>query len=400
MLKFLIALSLVVTMLGLPVWLSSGTAQPGSATPDPDKPEDLAPAYSGCGGALAPPVNADYEQQVVELVNQTRSDYGLAPLKRVDALDDAARYHATDLGQDNYFNHDTYDRQGGDLVWICSPWDRVGTYYSGMRGENIAAGYETPEIVLQAWMDSSGHRANILSASSREIGVGYFDGRGDYWQYWVQDFGTRRDVYPLIINGEAAATDTRAVSLYIYGDWQEMRLRNDNEAWTTWQPFQAKLEWTLGAGAGERQVFAELRSPGITAASNDAIYLTVDGAHPALGNLPTDLTFTYSIPDQMLFPPNEQLTPRNVGSSDPLTWEISTQGGFIAVDPLAGITPASFTVRPADYDLDRPDTYHGNVIVTAVEPSSVEGSPHTIAVTLRVIGSKLYQTFLPGVLGQ
>lgn len=85
-------------MLGSPVWRSSGTAQPGSATPDPDKPEDLAPAYSGCGGALAPPVNADYEQQVVELVNQTRGDYGLAPLKRVDALDDAARYHATDLG--------------------------------------------------------------------------------------------------------------------------------------------------------------------------------------------------------------------------------------------------------------------------------------------------------------
>jgi uncharacterized protein YkwD len=107
-----------------------------------------APEFSGCGGINQPVINADYEQQVVDLVNTERANRGLPPYKRVTALDEAARYHSADLGQDNYFRHDTYDRSGGNLVFVCDTWTRIGKYYSGAMGENIAAGYSTPQDVM------------------------------------------------------------------------------------------------------------------------------------------------------------------------------------------------------------------------------------------------------------
>lgn len=235
--------------------------------------------YTGCQGEIAPVVNAGYEAQVVELVNQERASRGLPPLKRVATLDDAARYYARDLGDDDYFlpDHDTYDRVGGGLVKVCDTWDRIKDYYPSPRAENIAAGYSTPQSVMNGWMNSTGHRNNILSTSSWEIGVGYHQGSGSYGRYWVQDFGRRGGVYPLIINGEAATTDLRNVSLYIYGSWDEVRLRNDGGAWSPWQPFQNTMPWLLAQGMGEHTVSAEMRaSGGATASASDAIYLRVD----------------------------------------------------------------------------------------------------------------------------
>jgi uncharacterized protein YkwD len=193
-----------------------------------------------------------YEQQVVDLVNLERANRGLPPYKRVTALDEAARYHSADLGQDNYFDHNTYDRVNGNLVYVCDTWTRIGKYYAGASGENIAAGYSTPQSVMNGWMNSPGHRNNILSTHSREIGVGYANQSGsDYYHYWTQDFGRRSGVYPLIINRDAASTDSRNVSLYVYGtnsDFQQMRLKNDNGTWANWQTLQNNLTWTNATG--------------------------------------------------------------------------------------------------------------------------------------------------------
>ena len=93
-----------------PETVTSSVARGAAARPP------YAPEFSGCGGINQPVVNADYEQQVVDLVNTERANRGLPPYKRVTALDEAARYHSADLGQDNYFSHDTYDRLGGNLV--------------------------------------------------------------------------------------------------------------------------------------------------------------------------------------------------------------------------------------------------------------------------------------------
>lgn len=231
--------------------------------------------YEGCGGAIAQSSNVDYEQQVIELVNQVRDGYGLPPLKRNQELTDAARYHAVDLAADNYFEHDSYDLIGQSLVFACKWYTRVSSYYPGYASisENIAGGYPNPQQVMNGWLGSSGHLANILSTSNREIGVGYYAG-GYYGTYWVQDFGRRNSVYPLLINGEQAVTTSRNVNLYIYGSWNEIRLRNDSNSWSAWQPFSSNLAWTLAGNNGTRTVSAEMRtSSGASASASDTILL-------------------------------------------------------------------------------------------------------------------------------
>src|SRR5574340_1021592 len=115
-------------------------------------------------------INADFEQQVVELVNFERSKVGAPPLKRNSNLDYAARYQARDMVEDQYFDHNTMDQVNGSLTFVWGPVERVKQWYSGYSafGENLAAGYDTPEQVVAAWMKSDGHRQNILSLNYRE----------------------------------------------------------------------------------------------------------------------------------------------------------------------------------------------------------------------------------------
>lgn len=240
--------------------------------------------YTGCGGADAPIIDETYEARVVELVNEVRAANGnLPPLRRIPALSKAARYHATDLGTDNYFSHDTYDRNGGALQKVCGAFERMRTWYNySAAGENIAAGYATPEDVMAGWMNSAGHRQNILDPDFREIGVGYYQGSGEYGVYWVQNLGARRGEYPLIINNDAATASDANVSVYIHGSWSEMRLRNDSGAWGEWQPFQNSFTWTLANSAGEHILSAELRSGAATYSTCDKITLTaIAAAAPA-----------------------------------------------------------------------------------------------------------------------
>ncbi len=239
-------------------------------------------ALTGCGGADVAVVNSEYEARVVELVNRERVANGVPPLKRTAALDKAARYHAADLALDNYFSHDTHDRNNGALVRVCSAFERMRVWYDyWAAAENVAAGYRTPEAVMQGWLSSEGHRRNILNPDLREIGVGYFSGAGDYGAYWVQDFGSRRDVYPMVINNDAPTTASREVSVYIYGDWSEMRLRNNSGAWEAWRPFASSFAWTLDDRPGEQVVSAELRKGAQTYAACSRITLVTAGAAEA-----------------------------------------------------------------------------------------------------------------------
>ena len=96
-----------------------------AADPDPEIGEPAAtqaeagqsgvqPQFTGCSRVNVAIQNAAYEQQVVELVNLRRSENGLPPLKRNTDLDYAARFHSKDLLDDNYFQHNSFDRQGGE----------------------------------------------------------------------------------------------------------------------------------------------------------------------------------------------------------------------------------------------------------------------------------------------
>ncbi len=224
--------------------------------------------FSGCGGAVVAAQNVTYEAEVAELVNQRRAEEGLPPMKLVSALTDAARYHAADMTEDKYFSHPTQDRIDGNLTDVCSWSDRIKSFYTGYwtLGENIAWGYASPEEVMQGWMESPGHRGNILG-SYTEIGVGYFNSR------WVQDFGERKSEAPLIINREAIQTFIPEVTLYIHGSGQQMRLRNDDQNWSDWQSFQSEINWTLQNVSGERRVEIEVQRGSTTVIGTDTIVL-------------------------------------------------------------------------------------------------------------------------------
>jgi len=360
-----------------------------------DSSQPDAPDFSGCGGINQPVVNADYEQQVVDLVNLERANRGLPPYKRVTALDEAARYHSADLGQDNYFSHDTYDRSGGNLVLVCGTWTRIGAYYTGATGENIAGGYSTPQSVMNGWMNSTGHRNNILSSGSWEIGVGYAVVNGStYYHYWTQDFGKRSGVYPLIINRDAASTDSRSVSLYIYGSFQQMRLKNDNGSWSDWQTFQNNVAWIIANGVGTHTVTAELKTGSTIVPSSDTIYLTPAGV-PQLGNLPDTLTFMYSIPQSRLVPVTVTLSPVDVNTRDPITWTLTQTGMWFSSTPSSGTSPQSFQITPGGFVTGTPAVYTGSITITVSDPPETLGSPQCIDLTLRVIDTPLYDVYLP-----
>jgi uncharacterized protein YkwD len=233
--------------------------------------------FEGCGNATVLVQNADFEQAIVEQTNAIRKQYDLPPLKRMGELNDAARYHAADMSVENYFSHDTYNLNDANLVLNCEVWSRLESYYKNWQamGENIAAGQYNPESAMDGWMNSPDHKHNILSKDFWEIGVGFFQGGGDYRFYWVQDFGRVTGRYPLVIDGEKAVTSTENVSIYIYGtDWQSMRLLNDQGEWTPWIDFQNQFDWVLPNTPGQHTVTAQLRGKGLSTETEDTITLS------------------------------------------------------------------------------------------------------------------------------
>lgn len=116
----------------------------------------------------------NYEKEVVRLVNQERAKNGLSSLTYDWELSRVARYKSQDMKDNNYFSH-TSPTYGSPFQMMKS----FGITYR-TAGENIARGYKTPEAVVDGWMNSSGHRANILNSSFTRIGVGYVS-NGHYW---------------------------------------------------------------------------------------------------------------------------------------------------------------------------------------------------------------------------
>lgn len=115
-----------------------------------------------------------YEKEVVRLVNIERTSRGLSTLEHDWELSRVARYKSQDMKDNNYFSH-TSPTYGSPFQMMKS----FGITYRS-AGENIARGQRTPQEVVTAWMNSSGHRANILNSSFTHIGVGYVDS-GKYW---------------------------------------------------------------------------------------------------------------------------------------------------------------------------------------------------------------------------
>ncbi len=148
---------------------NNNTQKPAEQKPAEPKPAEEAKSLS------------EFEQRVVELTNAERAKQGLPALKIDTELSKVARIKSEDMQKNNYFDHNspTYG----------SPFDmmkKFGISYTS-AGENIAQGQRTPEEVVQAWMNSAGHRANILNNGFTHIGVGYVESGN----YWTQQFITK-----------------------------------------------------------------------------------------------------------------------------------------------------------------------------------------------------------------
>ncbi|KLA21776.1 CAP domain-containing protein [Bacillus cereus] len=148
---------------------NNNTQKPAEQKPAEQKPAEEAKSLS------------EFEQRVVELTNAERAKQGLPALKIDTKLSKVARVKSEDMQKNNYFDHNspTYG----------SPFDmmkKFGISYTS-AGENIAQGQRTPEEVVQAWMNSAGHRANILNNGFTHIGVGYVESGN----YWTQQFITK-----------------------------------------------------------------------------------------------------------------------------------------------------------------------------------------------------------------
>lgn len=148
---------------------------PAAPAPKPAAPAPAAPAPKPATPAPAPAGEASqYVQQVINLTNAERSKKGLPALKADTQLNGVAQKKSVDMQQNNYFSH-TSPTYG-------SPFDMMrdfGVTYKS-AGENIAQGQRTPQEVVTAWMNSEGHRKNILSGNFTHIGVG-FEKTGNHW---------------------------------------------------------------------------------------------------------------------------------------------------------------------------------------------------------------------------
>jgi len=133
------------------------------------------------------------EQKVFELVNDEREAAGVNPLEWCNGLYELAKAHSNDMCDRGFFNHinpdgeDPMDRarlgHAGSYTFtpiVPDPYTRIA--------ENIAQSFSTAEQVMQAWMRSPGHRAQILNGANTHIGVGQCAGCG---RHWTQNFGTR-----------------------------------------------------------------------------------------------------------------------------------------------------------------------------------------------------------------
>ena len=126
------------------------------------------------------PTAEELEARVFELTNMERINRGIAPLAWNPSLAQAARLHSEDMSENGFMCH-----MGSDDSSPMDRMERVGFRF--MRAaENVAFGQRTPEQVIEAWMDSDGHRRNILDPNLTEIGVGFYD------YSWTQKFGTPR----------------------------------------------------------------------------------------------------------------------------------------------------------------------------------------------------------------
>jgi uncharacterized protein YkwD len=191
-----------------------------------------------------------FETETATLTNNERQMNGLPRLAWNDLLLDSARGHSIDMAVNGYFAHQGLDDR--------SPSERMSDagYSWNYAAENIAAGQTSPAAVVDAWMNSPGHRANILNSVVCDLGVGYaYDAGSDYRHYWTQNFGRQQGVGtcpPVPGDDPHGAEDYyRKVNAYFHGTFGRSAESDELAEWgavlrdnkgSVWKPAGAGLQ--------------------------------------------------------------------------------------------------------------------------------------------------------------
>ncbi len=157
---------------------SRETGSRPSAEPT-ERPSASAPPRTAAP-SKTPDAPTSAEAQVLAMVNQERAQAGCSPVTADKELAGLAQRFSDDMAERGFFDHTDPDGH--------TPWDRARVAgISDLGGENIARGQANAQSVMDSWMNSSGHRANILNCEYKTLGVGVHFGPGGPW--WTQDFG-------------------------------------------------------------------------------------------------------------------------------------------------------------------------------------------------------------------
>ncbi len=225
------------------------------------------------------------ELQIIYLTNLKRREEGRPPLRWNRELTLAARW----FSQDSVIGRSGESACGHADSQKRSPGERFLTF--GYRnphswGENVVCGLTEPEYAVDGWMNSEGHRANLLHKEYREIGVGYYRQEESGKGYITQDFSFDPTYAPVVIENESPSTTETSVNLYIYdpavgeglrgmGPAIEMMVANDPDFTNAqWEPYNAEKSWQLLDGEGWRAVYVKTRdAQDRTVTVFDTIYL-------------------------------------------------------------------------------------------------------------------------------
>ncbi|MEU0137817.1 CAP domain-containing protein [Streptomyces sp. NPDC006296] len=156
----------------------TASSAPATKAPAAPKTSSAAPSTKPTPSTSPAPVSA--RAAVLALVNEERAKVGCSPVTSSAPLTALAQDFSEDMAARDFFDHTDPDG--------ATPWDRAAAAgVQGLGGENIARGQADAQAVMEAWMNSEGHRANILNCDYKTLGVGVHLGSGGPW--WTQDFG-------------------------------------------------------------------------------------------------------------------------------------------------------------------------------------------------------------------
>lgn len=295
-------------------------------------------------------VDAQSNNLVADLarrINRERIVRGLTPYALNAQLTAAAQAHANDLAQSGKMRspQDGHIGTDGSTVFDRVARTNYGAYSWGRRlGENWAH-YQDVATAFQMWMESTPHRANILHALYREMGIGVAPSTlGGY--VFVVDFGAQPNVLPIFINETATETTVANVTITLndeqvqpngdgasnIGHPIEIQISNSADfANSQWQPYVSKINWTLTPGAGTKTVYVKYRdAKGRTATAFDSITLIEPGTPSSTATRTTTRTPTLtrtrtSLPtDTATITPSPTDTPTTTPTRTPTLTAIPT----------------------------------------------------------------------------